>query len=150
MNNPKISWQVLEEVSSNEYEYIQYKNYTEEGSFIPGEYITKTIQVWNNYLGMEDVLDASNCKLVLAFKNYEDNFLLNLTKVEILELSAAQFFIDIDRGVIDLGTLSGVANTGSSMNESNYKTIKISIGPLPANMRNELKSLYFYLEYNNE
>ena len=60
MDNPKISWQVLEYVDSNneETEYVQYKSYTEEGSFIPGDYIRKVFRVWNNHNGKTDVKDA--------------------------------------------------------------------------------------------
>ena len=46
MEKPRISWQILEEVYTDEWEYIQYKNYTEESSYIPGESVEKTIQVW--------------------------------------------------------------------------------------------------------
>lgn len=150
MNNPRISWQILEEVAFDEYEYVQYKTYTEEGSFIPGDIITKTIQVWNNYLGTEDVQDALNCSLVIAFKNFEDNFLLNLMSVKIHGRENVDLVIDVDRAVIDLGDLSGIANAGTNSYESNYKTIEISIGPIPNNIKSELKGIYFYLEYSTK
>ena len=150
MEKPRISWQVLEETYTDEWEYVQYKKYIESESCIPGETIEKTIQVWNNYLGLDDVQDAIEVKLILVFKNYEDNFLLNLINIEIEELATSTFEIDVDRGVIDLGNLSGIANSGSQSNNSNYKTIKLKIGPIPQNIKNELKNLYFYLEYQNE
>ena len=150
MNAPRISWQILEQVSIDDYEYVQYKSYTEEGSFIPGDIITKTIQVWNNYLGTEDVQDAKDCSLVIAFKNFEDNFLLNIMDVKISGRENETMTIDVDRGVISIGDLSGIANTGTNSHESNYRTIDISIGPIPNNIKSELKGLYFYLEYSTE
>ena len=150
MNGPKISWQMLEQVALDEYEYVQCKTYTEEGSFIPGDFITKSIQVWNNYLGTEDVQDALDCSLVIAFKNFEDNFLLNIMQIKVIGMENETMAIDVDRGVINIGNLSGIANTGSNSHEMNYRTIEFSIGPIPNNIRNELKGLYFYLEYSTE
>ena len=150
MNAPRISWQLLEQVAADEYEYVQYKSYTEEGSFIPGDTITKTIQVWNNYLGAEDVQDANNCSLVVAFKNFEDNFLLNIMDIKVVGYENESMHIDVDRGVINIGNLSGIANTGTTSHRSNYRTIDISIGPIPNNIKSELKGLYFYLEYSTE
>ena len=148
MDNPKISWQVHEPVDSDDnYEYVQYKSYTEEGSFIPGNYITKYFRVWNNYNGRIDVKDAKDCVLILAFKNFEDSFLLNLTKVIVDGIEHSDLEIDIDRAVIDIGDLSGIANSGTDSNASNYRDIAISIGPIPNNIRSDLKSLYFYLEF---
>ena len=148
MNGPRISWQILDQVAIDEYEYVQYKSYTEEGSFIPGDTINKTIQVWNNYLGTEDVQDALNCSLVVAFKNFEDNFLLNLMNIKVHGRENLELEIDVDRGVIDIGDLSGIANSGTSGHEMNYRTIELSIGPIPNNIKSELKGLYFYLEYS--
>lgn len=152
MDNPKISWQVLEYVDLNneETEYVQYKSYTEEGSFIPGDYIRKVFRVWNNHNGKTDVKDAKDCTLVMAFKNFEDSFLLNLMKVTVNGVEHSNLPIDIDRAVIDIGDLSGVANTGTGLHTSNYKDIDILIGPIPNNIKSDLKSLYFYLEFLNE
>ena len=150
MNSPRISWQILENIINDEYEYIQYKTYTEEGSFIPGDIISKTIQIWNNYQGLEDVQDANNCKLVMAFKAFEDSFLLNLMTVQIDNNDTVELEIDVDRGIIELGTLSGLANNGTASNNTNYRTIHFTIGPLPDNIKSELKGLYFYLEYDSE
>lgn len=147
MEKPRISWHVLEEVAVDSYEYIQYKVYDEEGSYTPTETIEKTIQVWNNYCGRTDVADLTNCRLVISFKNFEDNYLLRLIKVQINESSYMDLELDLDKGIIEIGNLSGTANNGTSVNTSNYKTIHFSIGPLPNNLKSELKSMYFYLEY---
>ena len=147
MEKPRISWHVLEEVAVDSYEYIQYKVYDEEGSYTPTETIEKTIQVWNNYCGRVDVADLTNCRLFISFKNFEDSYLLRLIKVQINESSYMDLELDLDKGIIEIGNLSGTANNGTSVNTSNYKTIHFSIGPLPNNLKSELKSMYFYLEY---
>ena len=58
--------------------------------------------------------------------------------------------IDVDRAIVDIGDLSGIANTGTDAHRSNYKNIEINIGPIPVNIKSELKGVYFYLEYTNE
>jgi hypothetical protein len=148
MADPKITWQVYEEYDVNE--YMPVRNYTEEGSFTSGQYINKKIRVWNNYFGSSDVDDARNCNLVLSFKNYEDNFLLHLINVKVGNDDWVYPNIDTDRGVIPMRDLSGLANNGSVSNYENYCDIEINIGPLPPNMRCELKSLYFYIEYSKQ
>ena len=147
MAEPKISWQVLDENESGT-EYMLVRNYTEEGSFTSGQYVNKKIRVWNNYEGSRDVPNAVNCNLVLAFKSYEDNFLLHLIRIKVGNNDWSYLNIDTDRGVLPMKDLSGLANNGSQANQSNYCDIEIAIGPLPENMRCELKSLYFYIEYS--
>ena len=146
MDKARISWQILEELSESDYEYIQYKNYTEEGSFIPGDIVKKTILVWNNYLGTEDRESIYNSKLVFSFKDYEDNFLLNLIRVSIDDGAEQSLSIDMDKGIVLLGDLSGSANNGAVSNTSNFKKINLSIGPIPNNIKSDLKNLYMYVE----
>lgn len=152
MQSPKVSWTILEEIDAENYEYIQYKNYTEEGSFIPGDYITKKIRVWNNRYGTEDVADIKNAQLIIAFKNYEDSYLLRLISLEIDGIIIDRLDTDgeLEKGSIFLGDISGAANSGSDGHTSNYKNITFNIGPIPSNIRNELKSMYFYLDYDHE
>ena len=149
MNSPRISWEIREEFEKDEFEYTQYKSYTEEGSFIPGDYIEKELRVWNNHSGSEDVQDALDCSLIIAFKNFEDSFLLNMITVYVDSVEKP-VEIDIDKGVVSIGSLSGVANAGIKDNSSNFKNLKIIIGPIPSNIKSELKSMYFYLEYMTE
>ncbi len=148
MANPKITWQVYEDNDVNE--YIPVRNYTEEGSFMGGQYVSKKIRVWNNYYGTSNLPNATECNLVLAFKNYEDNFLLHLINIKVGNNDWTYPNIDTDRGVVPMKDLSGLANNGSLSNYENYCDIEINIGPLPENMRCELKSLYFYLEYKKQ
>jgi hypothetical protein len=148
MADPKITWQVYEDGDVNG--YIPVRNYTEEGSFTSGQYIRKKIRVWNNYYGANNLPDATECNLVLAFKSYEDNFLLHLINVKVGNNDWTYPNIDTDRGIVPMKDLSGLANNGSLSNYENYCDIEINIGPLPENMRCELKSLYFYLEYKKQ
>ena len=150
MEKPKISWHVQEEIDVDQYEFVQYKTYDEEGSYVPSETIEKTIQVWNNFGGKTDVSSIKDCKMVISFKNFEDSYLLNLINIQIGESEYQPLEIDIDKGFVNIGNLSGLANNGSFQNTTNYKQIHFSIGPLPDNIKSELKSMYFYLEYSEE
>lgn len=132
----KISWMVYEDET-----YLPYNTYMADGTYSTNDVITRRIQVWNNYQGVSAVDDVINAKLVLSFKRYEDNFLLNLITVKSMtDNKIIEPVIDIDRAEYDFGTLYG--NIGG-----NCKELEISIGPLPANLKSELKSLIFYLDY---
>lgn len=132
----KISWMIYEDEV-----FVPYNTYMADGVYTTGEVISKRIQVWNNYRGTVAVDDAIDIKLVLSFKQYEDNFLLNLLTVKDADTNTVlEPTIDIDRAIYNIGSLYG--NAGGT-----YKEIELNIGPLPANLKSELKSLVFYLEY---
>ena len=132
----KISWMIYEDEV-----FVPYNTYMADGVYTTGEIISKRIQVWNNYRGTVAVDDAIDVKLVLSFKQYEDNFLLNLLTVKDADTNTVlEPTIDIDRAIYNIGSLYG--NAGGT-----YKEIALNIGPLPANLKSELKSLVFYLEY---
>ena len=132
----KISWMIYEDEV-----FVPYNTYMADGVYTTGEIISKRIQVWNNYRGTVAVDDAIDVKLVLSFKQYEDNFLLNLLTVKDADTNTIlEPTIDIDRAIYNIGSLYG--NAGGT-----YKEIELNIGPLPANLKSELKSLVFYLEY---
>ena len=134
--NTKISWMIYEDEV-----FVPYNTYMADGVYTTGEVISKRIQVWNNYRGSVAVDDAIDVKLVLSFKQYEDNFLLNLLTVKDADTNTVlEPTIDIDRVTYNIGSLYG--NAGGT-----YKEIELNIGPLPANLKSELKSLVFYLEY---
>lgn len=134
--NAKISWMIYEDEV-----FVPYNTYMADGVYTTGEIISKRIQVWNNYRGTVAVDDAIDVKLVLSFKQYEDNFLLNLLTVKDADTNTVlEPTIDIDRAIYNIGSLYG--NAGGT-----YKEIELNIGPLPANLKSELKSLVFYLEY---
>ena len=132
----KIYWMIYEDEV-----FVPYNTYMADGVYTTGEIISKRIQVWNNYRGTVAVDDAIDIKLVLSFKQYEDNFLLNLLTVKDADTNTVlEPTIDIDRAIYNIGSLYG--NAGGT-----YKEIELNIGPLPANLKSELKSLVFYLEY---
>ena len=115
----------------------------------PNDKIILDIQVWNNRLGTEDVQDAKNAKLSIFFKNYEDNYMLNLCKIKFNNEEAKALNIEMDRGLIDIGTISGGANNGSTLNVNNYIEFELQIGPLPTNLKSELKGLILDIEYED-
>ena len=132
----KISWMIYEDEV-----FVPNNTYMADGVYTVGDIISKRIQVWNNYKGKDAIDDALNVKLILSFKQYEDNFLLNLLTVRSVDTNTIlEPTIDIDRAIYDIGNLYG--NAGGT-----FKEIELNIGPIPANLRSELKSLIFYLEY---
>lgn len=148
MMAPKTTWYVLEDIDGL-FEYSPKRTHDMEGSYAPGDTLSVKIQLWNNRLGMEDVQDATNAKLVVFFKNYEDNYLLKLCKVKLNNEEAKPVIIDMDRGIFNLGTISGGANNGSDLNTDNYVEFELQIGAIPMNVKSELKGLILDVEYDN-
>lgn len=146
MTTPKLTWYILEDIDGV-YEYSQKRTYDMEGSYAPNDTIKTKIQLWNNRLGTENVQDAKNAKLSIFFKNYEDNYMLKLCKVRINNNEPKDLEIDMDRGIFELGNISGGANNGSDSNIDNFVEFELSIGPLPSNLKNELKGLILDVEY---
>ena len=140
MMAPKTTWYVLEDIDGL-FEYSPKRTHDMEGSYAQGDTLSVKIQLWNNRLGMEDVQDATNAKLVVFFKNYEDNYLLKLCKVKLNNEEAKPVTIDMDRGIFNLGTISGGANNGSDLNTDNYVEFELQIGAIPMKFKSELKVL---------
>lgn len=147
MNAPKITWFILEDIDGL-YQYSAKRTHDMEGSYAPGDVISMKMQLWNNRRGAEDVADAKNAKLVLFFKNYEDNYLLKLCKIN-FENKIKPITIDMDRGEFDLRTISGGANNGTELNTDNFLEFELQIGPIPPNVKSELKGLILDVEYDN-
>ena len=148
MMAPKTTWYVLEDIDGL-FEYSPKRTHDMDGSYAPGDTLSVKIQLWNNRLGMEDVQDATNAKLVIFFKNYEDNYLLKLCKVKLNNEEAKPVTIDMDRGLFNLGTISGGANNGSDLNTDNYVEFELQIGAIPMNVKSELKYLVLDMAYDN-
>ena len=55
----------------------------------------------------------------------------------------------MDRGLIALGNISGSANNGSELNIDNYVKFELIIGPLPTNLKSELKGIILDVEYES-
>ena len=132
----KISWMIYEDEA-----FMPYNTYMADGAYTAGDIILRRIQIWNNYRGTDAVDDVIDANLILSFKQYEDNFLLNLIEIRLPgDSEYTKPKIDTDRAVFELGTLYGDAG-------GTYKEIEIKIGPIPENMKSELKSLVLYLDY---
>lgn len=147
MTAPKITWFILEDIDGL-YQYSAKRTHDMEGSYAPGDTINVKIQLWNNRRGTEDVANAENAKLVLFFKNYEDNYLLKLCKIN-FENKIRPITIDMDRGIFELRTISGGANNGTDLNVDNYLEFELQIGPIPSNVKSELKGLVLDVEYDS-
>ena len=74
---------------------------------------------------------------------------LKLCKVKINDEEAKPLEIDMDRGLIALGDISWSANTGSDLNIDNYVKFELIIGPLPTNLKSELKGIILDVEYES-
>ena len=131
MARPILTWFVQDDDNS----YNGYKSYCERGAIQPGDRVGKNIRSYNGY-GCQIVDNSYNTKLIVAFKDYESNFLLNLFEVKVNNGEFEKLEIDIDRGSVNLGTIY----------KNEYVDIKIKIGPIPENINNGLKSVIFYLE----
>lgn len=131
MARPILTWLVQDEDNS----FNVYKSYTEPGSLQPGDVLEKNIRIYNGY-GGQVVENSYNTKLIIAFKDYESNFLLNLFEVKVNDGEFEKLEIDIDRGSVNLDTIY----------KNEYVDVKIKIGPIPENINNGLKSVIFYLE----
>lgn len=131
MARPILTWFVQDDDNS----YNVYKSYSEPGSIQPGDTLEKNIRIYNGY-GGQIVDNSYNTKLIIAFKDYESNFLLNLFEVKVNDGEFEKLEIDIDKGSVNLGTIY----------KNEYVDIKIKIGPIPENINNGLKSVIFYLE----
>lgn len=148
MNKPKISWFVLDEYDG-EYSYVPKKKHEESDSYSPGDVISIKLQIWNNIGGTEDVSSIEDAKLVVYFKNFENNLFLNLIEVRKGTEDFEKLEIDLNRGYFYLGSLSGRKNNGSESNQDNYYNIELRLGPIPLNIKSEVKDFVLDIEYND-
>lgn len=148
MNKPKISWFVLEEYDG-EYSYIPKKKHEEEESYSPGDTMLIKFQVWNNIGGAEDIASISESKIVVYFKNFENNLFLNLIEMRKGTDNFKKLDIDMDRGYFELGALSGRRNNGSEANTDNYYNVELKLGPIPSNVKSEIKDFVLDIEYDD-
>lgn len=149
LNKPIITWHILEELD-DEFIYVPKKKHEEEESYTTGDTMTIKLQVWNNKGGKEDVRDITDAKLIIYFKNFEDNFFLKLMSIKKENGEFEKLNIDIDRAYFDLGRIAGKANNGTEMNTDNFYNLEIKLGPMPKNIRSELKDIIIDMDYNDE
>lgn len=146
MNKPNITWLVLEEYGEDESLYIPKKIHEQEDVISSGETLTLNIQVWNNKGGKETIDDIVNPKLIIYFDNYEDSIFLNLFKISINNKGFEELQLLNGKGYIDMPTLYGYANNGSDINVDNYCNIQIELGPIPYNIKSDIKNFILDIE----
>lgn len=142
MKNPKITWYMLEDN-----DYIQDNEFF-LGSFSPDTEIRLTAQVWNNRYGKTNVDSIPNARLAVYFESVEDSMLLNYCSVSIDGNSLSKIPVMFNKGIVDIGLLSGSSNNGvdSVDNVYNFKTITLSFKGFPSNLRNGIKNMFLDIE----
>lgn len=145
MKKPELTWYVKEPDDS----YVAYDDYY-AGSCNSTEDLIVDIEVWNNrWNNKEDVADMTNAKLVISFSTAEDSVLLSLCKVkvnndEFIKPDTSEF----NRALVNLGTISGAQNNGTSSNTKNYKKISIKFSGMPDNIKDGLRSMFLDVQYD--
>lgn len=144
MANPVINWYIKESdtfVQEDEY-YL--------GSYTSDSEIAITVQVWNNRYGSTSVDSISEARLAIYFDSIEDASLLNYCTVSVNSSYYAAPEVELGRGVVTIGELSGVYNDGleESTNSTNYKNISIKFSGFPGNLKNGLKNMYLDIEFD--
>lgn len=142
MKNPKISWYI-----SEDNDYIQDSEYY-LGSFSPDTEINLKVQVWNNRYGKTNVDSIPNARLAIYFDSVEDSMLLNYCSVTVGDTVYSKVPVMFNKGIIDVGMLSGNSNNGldSVDNIYNFKTITLSFKDFPSNLKNGIKNMYLDIE----
>lgn len=142
MNNPKITWYILEDN-----DYIQDNEFY-LGSFSSDSEVKLTAQVWNNRYGKTNVDSIPNARLSVYFESVEDSMLLNYCKVSVNGDSPVEMPTMFNKGIIDIGLLSGNSNNGTDSvdNVYNFKTITLSFKGFPSNLRNGIKNMFLDIE----
>ena len=144
MNKPNISWYI-----SEENDYIQDNEYY-LGSFSQESEIKMNVQVWNNRYVKTHVDSIQNARLAIYFDSIEDNTLLQYCSVSVEDKHFPEIPVIFNKGVIDIGLLSGDSNNGldSVDNHYNFKNITIIFKNLPNNLKNGLKNMFLDIEIN--
>jgi hypothetical protein len=144
MANPIIGWYIKE--SDN---YVQEDEYY-LGSFTSDSEISINVQVWNNRYGSNSVDGISDARLAIYFDTVEDAALLNYCTVSVNDSYFTAPKIELQRGIVSIGELSGIYNDGLelSSNEVNYKNLSIKFSGFPCNLKNGLKNMFLDIEFD--
>lgn len=142
MSLPKITWYIKENNS-----YVQDSDYY-LGSFSPKSNISLDVQIWNNRYGQEAVDSLEDARLVMYFENIENSILLNYCDITIDNNYTVKPKIEIGKGLINIGKLTGKTNNGIANEENidNFKNITITFKDLPDNLMNGLKNMFLDIE----
>ena len=123
MDNPKITYQVLNKIDDVFYE----QNETYAGTYNGRDQLSVTIRIWNNFGGTEDVEDLTNFNLTLRFLTVEDSVLLQYVKFMTIDDTEIPSILESETliGNFSSFVLSGQANTGSEEYSTNYIDFKV-------------------------
>ena len=123
MDNPKITYQVLNKIDDVFYE----QNETYAGTYNGRDPLSVTIRIWNNFGGTEDVEDLTNFNLTLRFLTVEDSVLLQYVKFMTIDDTEISSILESETliGNFSSFVLSGQANTGSEEYSTNYIDFKV-------------------------
>ena len=145
MNAADLTWYVKEPDEV----YVAHTDYY-AGSCNVNEDFVVDVELWNNkWNNKEDVADMHNTKLVISFANAEESVLLSLCEVKVNDGKYTKpNTSEFNRGLIELGTISGKKNNGSISNTENYKRISIKFSNIPSNFKDGLKSMFLDAQYD--
>lgn len=145
MNSPNLTWYIKEADDA----FVAHTEFF-AGYCSSEDDFTIEMEIWNNrWNNTEDVEDVKNSKLVISFKDPESSVLLRLCSVKVNDSDyVAVDDSEFNRGLVDIGNISGQKNNGSSIYQDNFKRVSIKFSNLPGNMEG-LKSMYLDLQYNN-
>jgi hypothetical protein len=145
MANINLSWFVKEPDNT-------YNAYTEyyAGTCNSNSDFIIDVDLWNNrWNTKEDIDDATNTKLTISFENVEDSIMLQLCTVSI---NGGTFEVPnistLNKGIVDLGTISGAKNNGNDNNSYNHKKIIIKFSNIPSNLKDGLKSMFLNVQFD--
>lgn len=145
MKSANVNWFVKEPDDV----YVAHTEYY-AGSCNSSEDFIIDIELWNNkWNNKEDVAHMRNTKLVISFANAEDSVLLSLCEVKVNDGTFNKpDTSEFNRGIVELGTISGAKNNGHESNTDNYRKITIKFSNIPNNFRSGLKSLFLDTQFD--
>lgn len=145
MSSADVSWYIKEPDDT----YIACTEYF-AGSCNSKEDFILYLDLWNNrWNNKEDVDDMVDAKLVISFLNAEDSILLSLCTVQIEDNDFVKVeTMDLNKGVVNIGTISGQKNNGNENNIYNHKKIIIKFSNIPNNLRDGLKSMFLDVQFD--
>lgn len=142
MEKAKITWYILDNgdyIQDDEYYCGSYDMYSE---------ITINAQVWNNRYGKNSVESINNSRLAIYFDTLEDSMLLNYCYVSINNEGYSKVNTISEKGIVEIGSLSGNSNNGLDDidNSYNFKNISVMFKGFPHNLKNGIKNVYLDIE----
>lgn len=143
MAEPKITW-FIKEPDDN---YVAHTDYYAGYCNSSDDFIVD-IEIWNNRWNTnESVDDIENAKLVITFADANDAILLKLCEIKLGDESYVKIDdSEFNRGVFDIGNISGQSNNGSYAYIDNYKKVSIKFNGIPGNT-DSLKSMFLDIQY---